>query len=244
MRKILYLVVKPLLALILFALMAMGVAAGKKASLVSVQTIDAPHLQVALEQSSLTGTPGSHITLVTELRLPADVHVYAPGAKGYKPLKLELDPMPEMEFMPAIYPQSKDLYLAVIDEHIAVFDGTFRVSQEVKVKSDKDFSASLGKDGKMVIVTGKLDYQVCDNTMCYLPSSIPVKWQVQVNPGHARVRSDILHASGACVCPLLHRERDALLTASGCRRHCRLSSNKPLFFHTNELACRGVDGDR
>jgi hypothetical protein len=189
MRSVQYQVVmKIVLALTFFALISIGMAVGKKASLVSVQTIDAPHLQVALEQSSLTGAPGSRITLVTELRLPVDVHVYAPGAKGYKPIKLELDPMPEMEFQPAVYPQSKDLYLAVIDEHIAVFDGTFHISQEVKVKSGKEFAASLGKDGKPFTITGKLDYQVCDNTMCYLPSSVPVKWQVQVNPtGHARV---------------------------------------------------------
>jgi peroxiredoxin len=145
-------------------------------------TINAPHLQVALEQSDRSGVPGSRITLATELRLPADTHVYAPGAKGYKPLKLELDRTPGFEFQPAIYPTPKNIYLAVIDEHLAVFDGTFRVSQDVQVNSGKDFADSLGKDGKTFTITGKLDYQVCDNTMCYLPSSIPVKWQLQVSP--------------------------------------------------------------
>jgi hypothetical protein len=169
----------------LIAASATGETKSKSWSGEVTDTIDAPHLHVALGQSHRTGQPGSRITLITELRLPADVHVYAPGAKGYKPLKLELDPLPEMEFKPAVYPRSKDLYLAVIDEHIAVFDGTFHISQEVKVTSAPNFAASLGKDGKVVTITGKLDYQVCDNTMCYLPSSIPVKWQVQVNPrGH------------------------------------------------------------
>jgi peroxiredoxin len=147
-----------------------------------IDTINAPHLQVAIEQSDRTGVPGSRITLATELRLPADTHVYAPGAKGYKPLKLVLDPMPGFEFLPAIYPTPKTIYLAAIDEHIAVFDGTFHVSQDVQVHSGADFATSLGEEGKTFTVTGKLDYQVCDNTMCYLPSSIPVKWQVQVSP--------------------------------------------------------------
>ena len=48
-------------------------------------TVDAPHLQLALEQSDRTGVPGTRITLVAEVRLPPDVHVYAPGSKGYKP---------------------------------------------------------------------------------------------------------------------------------------------------------------
>jgi len=158
------------------------------------ETINAPHLQVALEQSDRSGAPGSRITLATELRLPVDTHVYAPGAKGYKPLKLELDPMPGFEFQPAIYPTPKTIYLAAIDEHLAVFDGTFHVSQDVQVNSGTDFATSLGKEGKTFTVTGKLDYQVCDNTMCYLPSSIPVKWRVQVSPlDSIRAPEDIRH---------------------------------------------------
>jgi hypothetical protein len=64
------------------------------------ETLEAPHLQLALEQSDRTGIPGSRITLVAELRLPPEVHVYAPGTQGYKPIKLVIDPMPVMEFKP------------------------------------------------------------------------------------------------------------------------------------------------
>src|SRR3974377_1101768 len=40
-------------------------------------TIEAPHLQLALEQSDKTGFPGTHLTLDAVIRLPANVHVYA-----------------------------------------------------------------------------------------------------------------------------------------------------------------------
>ncbi|MGB2602625.1 MAG: redoxin domain-containing protein, partial [Candidatus Sulfotelmatobacter sp.] len=132
-------------------------------------TIEAPHLQLAVEQSDSVAVPGTRITLVAEVRLPPDMHVYAPGAKGYKPIHLEIDPMPEMEFKPAIYPQSKILFLPVIDEHVPVFDGTFRISQDVKVSTSPEFWGSLGKYGKIFIITAKLEYQACDQTMCYLP---------------------------------------------------------------------------
>ncbi len=46
------------------------------------ETVEAPHLQLALEQSDPIGFPGTRITLVAEVRLPADVHVYAPGTQG------------------------------------------------------------------------------------------------------------------------------------------------------------------
>jgi hypothetical protein len=108
--------------------------------------------------------------------------VYAPGTQGYKPIKLVIDAMPEMEFKPAIYPPSKTLYLPVINERVPVFDGTFRISQDVKVNSGSEFVGSLGKDGKIFTISGKLEYQACDKTVCYLATSVPVKWQLQVFP--------------------------------------------------------------
>jgi Disulphide bond corrector protein DsbC/AhpC/TSA family len=146
------------------------------------ETVEAPHLQLALEQSDRSGVPGTRITLAAEVRLPPDVHVYAPGTQGYKPIKLVIDDMKEMELKPAVYPQSKILYLPAIKERVPVFEGTFRISQDVKVSSTSEFWGSLGKDGKTFTLTGKLEYQACDKTMCYVPTSIPVKWQLQVFP--------------------------------------------------------------
>jgi hypothetical protein len=145
-------------------------------------TVDAPHLQLAVEQSDSIGVPGTRVTLATEVRLPAEVHVYAPGAQGYKPIRLLMDAMPEMEFKPAVYPQSKILFLPVINERVPVFDGTFRISQDIKVSSGAEFWGSLGKDGKLFTITGKLEYQACDQTKCYQPTSVPLKWQLQVLP--------------------------------------------------------------
>ncbi len=143
-------------------------------------TVEAPHLQVALEQSDKTGFPGTHITLATAVRLPADVHVYAPGTQGYKPIKLVLDSMPEIELKPVIYPSSQILYLAAIKERVPVFEGNFRISQDVKISSSAEFWGPIGKEGKVLTITGKLEYQACDKTMCYLSTSVPMKWQVQV----------------------------------------------------------------
>jgi len=146
------------------------------------ETVDAPHLQLALEQSDRTGVPGTRVTLAAEVRLPPDVHVYAPGAQGYKPIRLVLDAMPEMDLKPAIYPQSKMLFLPAIHERVPVFEGTFRIRQDVKVSSGMDFAGSLGKDGKTFTIAGKLEYQACDQTKCYVPATVPVKWQLQVSP--------------------------------------------------------------
>jgi hypothetical protein len=87
-----------------------------------------------------------------------------------------------MELKPTVYPQSKTLYLPAIKERVPVFEGTFRISQDVKIDSGAQFWGSLGKDGKVFTITGKLEYQACDKTICFVPTSVPVKWQVQVFP--------------------------------------------------------------
>jgi hypothetical protein len=155
------------------------------AALEVTQTIDAPHMQVALEQSARTAMPGKHVKLVAELRLPKEMHLYAPGADPYKPVKLLLDALPELKFKPAIYPKSKILELPAINERVPVFDGTFQIVQDVQVMKGAQLWGSLAKDGKILTISGTLDYQACDSIMCYIPNSIPVKWQLQVLPASA-----------------------------------------------------------
>ena len=158
------------------------------------ETIEAPNLQLALEQSDPIAFPGTRITLAAEVRLPQDVHVYAPGAQGYKPIRLAMDAMPEMQFAPATYPESKTLFLPVINERVPVFEGRFRISQDVKVSSGAEFWGSLGKEGKTFTITAKLEYQACDQTKCYQPTSVPVKWQLLVSPlDRTRAPLDIRH---------------------------------------------------
>jgi hypothetical protein len=144
--------------------------------------VEAPHLSLAVEQSDRTGFPGGRITLTAEVQLPPDVHVYSPGVKGYKSISLVMDPAPGLELAPANYPRAKILYLPAIKERVPVFEGKFRITQELNISSTAEFSNSLGPDGKTFTLTGKLEYQACDSKICYLPASAPIHWQLQVLP--------------------------------------------------------------
>jgi hypothetical protein len=159
-----------------------------------INTVQAPHLEVDVQQSDRTGVPGSLITLITEVRLPRDIHVYAPGTKGYKPIELAIDPEPNLEVRPAVYPQSKVLLMPAINERVPVFEGTFRIRQDVRVSSAAEFSNSLGADGKTFTINGTLRYQACDSKTCFLPNSAPVQWQVKILPlDRQRAPEDIRH---------------------------------------------------
>jgi peroxiredoxin len=156
--------------------------------------VQAPHLSLAVEQSDRSTYPGGRVTLSAEVQLPADVHVYSPGVQGYKSIALVMEPTPGMEFTPASYPKAKILYLPAIKEKVPVFEGKFRITQDLKVSSVADFSSSLLPDGRTFAISGKLEYQACDSKICYIPTSVPIRWQVQVLPlDRQRAPEDIRH---------------------------------------------------
>ena len=157
-------------------------------------TVEAPHLQLSVGQSDRVAVPGNLVTLTAEVHLPPDVHVYAPGTKGYKTVKLTIQSLPDFELRQANYPSAKILYLPAIKERVPVFEGAFRIRQELKVNSMAEFSGTLGAEGKKVTVKGNLEYQACDSKICFLPASVPVEWQLQIVPlDRQRAPEDIRH---------------------------------------------------
>jgi hypothetical protein len=148
------------------------------------QNVEAPHLRLTLTQSDRTVAPGSRVTLAAEIELPPDVHVYSPGVKGYKPIQLALLPLSEIELSAAVCPSPKILYLEAIQERVPVFEGKFRITQDVTVTPSKtrDVARSAVSAQKTISIAGELKYQACDKAVCYLPTSVPVKWQLQVLP--------------------------------------------------------------
>ena len=118
---------------------------------------------------------------MVDLDLPPGLHVYAPGAKGYIAIEVNLDSAPELKLDATIYPQPKALFLPAIKETAPVFGGKFRIAQDVTISADRSFSSSLGQ-GKTISIKGQLKYQACDEKICYVPVATPLSWEVQVVP--------------------------------------------------------------
>ena len=147
-------------------------------------TVDAPHLRLTLEQSDRTVVPGSRVSLTAEIELPPEVHVYAPGVEGYKPIQLTLQTPSGIELAPVRYPNPKILYLKAIGEHVPVFEGKFRITQDATVtfSPTSAIARSLVSSSKTITITGELKYQACDERVCYPPASVPVTWRLEVLP--------------------------------------------------------------
>ena len=76
------------------------------------------------------------------------------------------------------------LYLEAIQERVPVFEGKFRITEDVTVipSEPRDVVRSLVSAQKTISITGQLKYQACDKVICYPPASLPLKLQLQVLP--------------------------------------------------------------
>jgi hypothetical protein len=148
------------------------------------QNVDSPHLHVTFGQSDRTVVAGSRVTLTADIKLPPDVHVYAQGTPGYRPIQLLLQTSGEVEADPAVYPASQTLFMEAIQEKVPVFEGKFRITQDVTVNFSKirDGLRAVRSSEKTITIAGELKYQACGKTVCYPPASIPAKWQLEVLP--------------------------------------------------------------
>jgi len=115
--------------------------------------------------------PGGTVKVFVDVTPRPKMHVYAPGAKDYLPIALELNSA-GVRAGKLTYPASQDLYFEPTKEHVPVYRSPFRLTQDVVV-------AATAKPGTLII-TGVLKYQACDDTICYNPVTEPVSWTVTV----------------------------------------------------------------
>ena len=160
------------------------------------ESVEAPHLKLTLSQSDRTVVPGSRVTLIAEIELPPNVHVYAPGAKGYRPIQLVLTKSGGVELGPVSYPNSKMLYFEPIQEQVPVLEGKLRITQDVTIDVSRagDGVRALLSSQKNVRLAGELRYQACTSTLCYPPTSAPIRWELKIEPlDLRRSPADIRH---------------------------------------------------
>lgn len=146
--------------------------------------IKAAHLTALTGQSDVAVSPGSRVTLTIEIDLPKGMHLYAPGATGYKPLELALDDNVAFSARPTVYPKAEVLRLEAIQESVPVFRGKLRISQDLVISFRNALTSKLPKEHEeslAVEITGRLRYQACDETTCFRPAELPLKWRIEVH---------------------------------------------------------------
>jgi len=129
------------------------------------------HAAILSSPAEVNGAPGAKLALFVDVTPKPGIHVYAPGSNDYIPITVKLNAPPEIKAGKLAYPKSEMMTFA--DEKVPVFQKPFRLTQDVTL----DKSA---KAGSTVTVSGMVNYQACDDRVCYAPESSPVTWTVTV----------------------------------------------------------------
>lgn len=144
-----------------------------------VTKTSAPHLEIGSYLTDRVAAPGTHVSIVLDIKPEARVHVYAPGVTGYKPIALAVQPQPGLVVRQPQFPKAEDYYFKPLNEHVAVYEKPFRILQDVEIDPSREAAAVL-KDLKTMTIGATLTYQACDDKVCFNPQSIPLSWTIDL----------------------------------------------------------------
>jgi hypothetical protein len=130
---------------------------------------------------------GQRVALVLEVELKPKMHVYAPGVEGYIPIAWKMKESPAFAVHDVMLPPSKMLHLPAINETVPVYQGKFRIERDITIAAEGKAKPVVDGEGQFT-VEGTLQYQACDDRMCYVPQELRVGWTFQLE-GHDRERA-------------------------------------------------------
>jgi DsbC/DsbD-like thiol-disulfide interchange protein len=147
-----------------------------------VREISSAQATLKISTSDAVAAPGARLTLRIDVTPGSKIHMYAPGQQSYIPIALTLDETTDVKTMhPMVYPEPGTYYFAPLKETVRVYDKPFRLRQDVTLS----LTASMrqrASAGETLRLGGTLEYQACDDKVCYRPQTIPVVWTLTLAP--------------------------------------------------------------
>jgi DsbC/DsbD-like thiol-disulfide interchange protein len=137
--------------------------------------VSSPQLEITSYLSDSAVAPGTHFSIVLDVRPAPGIHVYAPGVVGYKPIGVTVQPTSGLLIRQAQYPPSEIYLFKPLNERVEVFQRPFRIVQDLAIDASPQGVAAL-KDVSTLKINGVLHYQACDDRICFTPQSIPLSW--------------------------------------------------------------------
>ena len=105
------------------------------------------------------------------------MHVYAPGATNYRVISLNIAPQPHVRTMPLRYPKAEVYNFVPLKERVPVFQKPFTLLMDVVPEATAEARKAFAGRNELMI-NGTLQYQACDDAICYNPVSLPLSWSV------------------------------------------------------------------
>ncbi len=144
-----------------------------------IVTVEAPQLTVAAGVTVEEIAPGDRLSLVFDVTPRRNMHVYAPGKHSYQVIRITVDQRPWLRTHPTVYPPSEIYHFKPLDERVAVYHKPFRLVQDATILATPAARQALAGQTS-VTISGRLEYQACDDQLCYRPQTVPVSWRLRV----------------------------------------------------------------
>ena len=139
------------------------------------------HLKLTAYPSNPNITVGTRFSVAVDIEPNENMHLYAPGAEqmGYRVVGLTLAEVPHIRFEPVEFPDSEIYHFEPLDERVPVYQQPFTLLQEAVVSGEPEAAEALAEIDA-VTLSGTLDYQACDDTLCFDPVSVPLSFTLDV----------------------------------------------------------------
>ena len=143
--------------------------------------VSTEHLEISTYPSDAAVAPGNRFALALDIRPKRGMHLYAPGASGYRVISLSIAEQPFIRVLPLKYAASEMYFFKPLNERVPVYQKPFTLLQEIILEGQPSAQAAFkGKDS--LTLGGTLDYQACDDKLCFNPASVPLSWTVSLRP--------------------------------------------------------------
>jgi len=136
-----------------------------------------PHLSLKASISDSTAAPGERLSIVVNVTPRTGMHLYAPGKHDYQVVQLTVEAQPWLMVNDTVYPSSEIYHFVPLDERVEVYSKPFRLQRDVTLLATPDAQKQLGAM-KEVTIAGALEYQACDDKICFNPTRVPISFTV------------------------------------------------------------------
>jgi hypothetical protein len=125
-------------------------------------------------------TNGKHFSLVVEVEPGPNMHVYAPGAEemGYRVVGFNMAASEFVDYEAVEFPESEIYHFEPLDEFVPAYQKPFTLLQEAVINASAEIEEQL-EHIDAITLSGSLEYQACDDAICYLPVSVPVSFTLE-----------------------------------------------------------------
>lgn len=124
-----------------------------------------PLARVRIWSPDATASPGTTATLAFEVTPALGIHLYAPGNHPYGAITARLDTSDMVTASRLALPKPVPYTFKPLNETVPVYEQPFTAFQEVRI--------AAGAKADSVVVSGVLEFQGCDDRLCYPPQRVP-----------------------------------------------------------------------